>query len=71
VTAPGNGLEGPVNGSPAAAKASSDDVAPSMDSPTLVRFEVLEDLKLPWTVGDAPGLAAHGPVDTQDPAQQN
>jgi hypothetical protein len=45
-------------------------VAPSMDSPTLVHFEVLEDLKLPWTVDDAPGLATHGPVDTQAPTPQ-
>lgn len=54
----------PANGLvyPAAAKPfSSDELASSMVSPTLVRFAVEEELKLPWAVSGAPGLASHGP----------
>jgi len=55
LAAPANGLEGPIDGSP------------SMVSPTLVRFEVLEDLKLPSTGCVAPRPASHGPMDSPTP----
>ncbi|XP_066350825.1 uncharacterized protein [Miscanthus floridulus] len=62
---PANGLKGPTDDSPAAANPfSSDDVAPSMISPMLVRFAVDEELTLPWAVSGAPGLAPHGPMDS-------
>jgi len=55
LAAAANGLEGPIDGSP------------SMVSPTLVRFEVLEDLKLPSTGCVAPRPASHGPMDSPTP----
>lgn len=67
-----NSLEGPIDGSPIAAKASSsnDEVAPSMVSPTFVRFEVVEDLKLPLIGCTSPGPASLEPMDSQVPALQ-
>jgi hypothetical protein len=35
-----------------------------MVSPTLVRFEVTEELRLPWTDYANPMLASHGSMDS-------
>jgi hypothetical protein len=53
LAAPANGLEGPF------------DDSPSMVSPTLVRFEVLEDLKLPSNGCVAPGPDFVGPMNSR------
>lgn len=43
---------------------SSDEVAPSVGSPTLMRFAVEDDLRLPWLGSSAPGLVTLGPMDS-------
>lgn len=68
VAAAVNASEGPLTKCTAAANSPtvtkpfpSDEVAPSMLSPTLVCFEVLGDLRPSGAVSDAPGLVSHGP----------